>query len=63
MYFFDHDPPHFHVIAGGKECQMQVSDQSVMAGKVSRKAMNAARSWAAKNSALLMSKWSELHAE
>lgn len=61
MYFDDHNPPHFHVVAQGREAQVAIASLEVMRGEVDRRAMREAREWAESNRTLLWSKWEELN--
>lgn len=58
MFFEDHDPPHFHVLAREGAAQVRIDTLEVlnMSGRIDlREALN----WAADNKDLLQAKWDE----
>ncbi|WP_295466565.1 DUF4160 domain-containing protein [uncultured Pseudomonas sp.] len=62
LYAADHLPPHFHVrMQDGREALVQISDLSVLSGRIARRELAPALAWAANNRALLCSKWKELN--
>jgi hypothetical protein len=62
MYFFDHDPPHFHVVTRDRrEAQVRISNFTVIAGDVPTMTMQSALAWARRNRFVLVAKWRELH--
>jgi len=58
MFFADHNPPHFHVLAREGAAQVRIDTLEVIAssGKVD---LNEALAWAAENRAFLEEKWRE----
>lgn len=58
MYFDDHNPPHFHVLARDGAAQVRIDTLEVMqmSGKID---VREALGWAAGNRALLETKWDE----
>lgn len=62
MYYRDHEPPHFHIVTRDRrETQIRIEDLTVIIGDVQQKIVREALSWAAKNRAILLEKWQELH--
>ena len=61
MYFFDHNPPHFHVVTPDGEAQMALASLEIMEGQVDRRAEREARDWAEHNRDLLWLKWEEFN--
>jgi hypothetical protein len=58
MYFEDHNPPHFHVLANdGREAQLRLGTLEVLHGVVDRRALMEARNWARDNAAFLQETW------
>ena len=48
MYFEDHNPPHFHVLANdGREAQVRLGSLRVLNGEVDKRALAEAREWGA----------------
>lgn len=45
----------------GREALVQISDLSVLSGRIARRELAPALAWAAENRALLCSKWKELN--
>jgi hypothetical protein len=45
MYVEDHPPPHFHARYGNHEALIRVSDGSVYAGSLPRRALRLVRAW------------------
>jgi len=60
IYPGDHNPPHFHGLAGDRAAQIAIADLSVMAGRLPRAKMRAVREWAAENRVLLAREWVRL---
>jgi len=58
MFFGDHHPPHFHVLARDGAAQVRIEPLEVMnmSGKLD---MREALDWAALNRDMLMVKWEE----
>jgi len=63
MYYGDHPPPHFHVIAGKDRAMIDILTLEVLAGKVPAQALKEARGWASANRDLLHAKWTEFNEE
>ena len=62
LYAADHLPPHFHVRANdGREALVELSTLAVLAGRIPRRELAEAMTWAANNHELLQAKWKELN--
>lgn len=60
IYFGDHNPPHFHIVAKEFSTKIQISDLSVMAGSAPNRTVKQACAWAAKNRAFVWQKCYEI---
>jgi len=61
MYFEDHNPPHFHIVSPTQEAVVEIATLTVAAGSMAPARLRTALEWAARNRALLLNKWNELH--
>ena len=63
IYPGDHNPPHFHLKGPDSRALVDMVTLQVIAGKASKKDLEAAREWAQKseNLALLVSEWRRLN--
>ena len=62
MYFDDHNPPHFHVLAhDGREAQVRLGTLAVLKGDAGRRAMSEALEWARKNATFLEETWNDFN--
>lgn len=57
----DHNPPHFHVVAGDYQISILLSDFTPMAGSMDRKSLSIALEWAEKNKGVLNDEWQRLN--
>ena len=57
MYWRDHAPPHFHAIYAGEEAQILISDGSILAGSIPRRAANLVKEWAQLHHDELAANW------
>jgi uncharacterized protein DUF4160 len=57
MYFDDHPPPHFHVIAGDEEGKFRIDTLECWAGEVDPREVREALEWAGENRELLYALW------
>jgi hypothetical protein len=57
MYVEDHPPPHFHARYGEHEALIRVSDGSVYAGWLPRRALRLVRAWRALHREELEEAW------
>jgi hypothetical protein len=61
MYFFDHDPPHFHATYGGAEAQIRISPVGLLDGGLPPRALALVVEWATLHQAELVDNWRRLH--
>lgn len=62
IYIGDHLPPHFHIVLNdGRDCLVEIETLAVLAGKLPRRAIAPALTWAADNRAALRAKWKEFN--
>ncbi len=47
LYYRDHEPAHFHAVAGDDEMLVRITDMSVMAGDLPTSQRRAVLAWAA----------------
>lgn len=45
MYYYDHQPPHFHAIYAGEEALILIGSGDLYAGNVSRRALRLVQEW------------------
>jgi hypothetical protein len=57
MYYRDHQPPHFHAIYGDDEALISIDSLSVIAGKLSPRAMGLVIEWASQHRRELGRAW------
>jgi len=60
MYFFDHAPPHFHVLYNEYEELIEIRNLETYSGYVPAKQRRKVIKWAEENQNYLMQKWKEL---
>jgi nicotinamide mononucleotide adenylyltransferase len=63
MYFGDHPPPHFHVISGAEEIQVEIETLAVIKGEADPRDTAEALEWAASNREELRARWREYSEE
>lgn len=63
MYFFDHEPPHFHAAYAGAEAQIRIAPLGLMDGELPSRALALVTEWASLHQAELMDNWLRLHAD
>ena len=63
MYFFDHDPPHFHAKYGDAEAQFRVRPFGVLNGVLPPRALALVAEWSALHEAEILENWRRLHAD
>jgi hypothetical protein len=63
IYVFanDHSPPHFHVVSAEFEAMVSFDTFEVIRGRISRRALEAARGWARENMEVLQREWARLN--
>ncbi len=59
MYYREHQPPHFHAIYGDEEALVSTDTLSVIAGKLSPRAMGLVVEWASMHRDELHRAWSQ----
>lgn len=57
MYYFDHNPPHFHAQYGGMQALIRISDGEIIAGMLPPTAAKLVREWALDRRAALELNW------
>ncbi len=57
MYFNDHNPPHFHVIYGGEQAQIDIYTLSVIDGNLPPRALGLVVEWASQHQEELVDDW------
>jgi hypothetical protein len=60
MYFFDHDPPHFHATYSGSEAQLRIRPVGLMDGTLPPRALALVVEWARLHEAELLENWRRL---
>jgi hypothetical protein len=63
MYFFDHEPPHFHASYSGAEAQFRIDPIGLLAGDFPPRALALVVEWATLHRAELLDNWRRLHAD
>lgn len=63
MYYRDHQPPHFHAEYGDDEVLILISDLSVYAGHLPRRAQRLVLEWAGLHQAELAALWNLAQAQ
>jgi hypothetical protein len=61
MYFFDHDPPHFHAIYGEAEAKVRIAPFGLLAGSLPPRVLALVLEWATLHEEELMRNWRRLH--
>ncbi|TFF20402.1 DUF4160 domain-containing protein [Jiella endophytica] len=57
MYYFDHNPPHFHAQYGSARALVRLSDGEVLAGHLPTTAERLVRQWAVDRHNALLLNW------
>lgn len=60
MYFFDHNPPHFHAIYNEFEELIEIESLVTLKGQLPNKQRKLVINWAGANQDYLRKKWEEL---
>jgi hypothetical protein len=65
MYFFDHQPPHFHAYYGGAEAQFHIQPVGLLGGDLPPRALALVVEWARArlHEAELAENWRRLHSD
>lgn len=61
MFADDHNPPHFHVVAGERQIAIRISDLVPLAGAMDRRSLATALQWAEQNKGRLNDEWQRLN--
>ena len=59
MYYREHAPPHFHALYAGQEVEVAIADLSVLAGRLSPRAMGLVVEWASARREELRRAWDQ----
>jgi len=57
LFFNEHDPPHFHAEYGSERMAVRIDSLSVMAGKLSPRALGLVMEWASLHQKELLDAW------
>lgn len=57
MYYFDHNPPHFHVVYGEYEAVFMIDEIRLMKGNVPNRVERMVKEWGSLNIELLKENW------
>lgn len=57
VYWGDHPPPHFHARYGGEKASISIEDLSIVAGRLSPRALGLVMEWAALHQDELREVW------
>lgn len=60
LYFYDHNPPHFHAFYAEFEVLVEISTKSVMQGEMPKKQLKKVLDFANHNEEELLEIWNEL---
>lgn len=63
MYFGDHPPPHFHIIAGDEAAVFLIETLELWAGEIDRRDAAEALDWATDKREDLWARWQEYSEE
>lgn len=57
MYFYDHNPPHFHAIYGDSEAVFKIDTLEILQGSLPPRVIGLVIEWAELNKNALMQNW------
>jgi hypothetical protein len=63
MYFFDHEPPHFHAHYGDSEAQFRIHPIGLLGGDLPPRVLALVVEWGKLHEAELMENWRRLHSD
>ena len=63
MYFFDHEPPHFHASYAGHEAQVRIDSVGLLNGELPARTFALVREWATLHQAELLDNWRRLQSD
>ena len=61
IYFADHPPPHFHVVASEFGARIEIETLSTIDGRLPPAIRRRVMRWASENKALLTRRWNEIN--
>jgi hypothetical protein len=63
MYFFDHEPPHFHASYGGSEARVRIEPIGVLSGDLPPRPLALVVEWARLHRSELLDNWCRLYSD
>lgn len=63
MYFFDHEPPHFHAAYGGAEVRVLIDPVGLLDGDIPPRPLALVVEWTRLHRDELIENWRRLHAD
>ncbi|HLR38253.1 MAG TPA: DUF4160 domain-containing protein [Chitinophagaceae bacterium] len=57
LYFFDHNPPHFHARYGNEEVVISILDLTELYGHIPKRAFSLVIEWASQHRTELLDNW------
>jgi hypothetical protein len=63
MYFFDHEPPHFHAQYGRDEAVVRIQPLGLLAGDLPARPLALVIEWARLHQDDLLENWARLHSD
>lgn len=60
LYFFDHQPPHFHAIYAEYQVLIEIETLAIYSGSLLSKQLKKVMEWASKNQDYLRKKWENI---
>lgn len=63
MYFFDHDPPHFHADLGDARAQLRIDPVGLLDGDIPPRTLALVVEWAKLHRDELLENWRRLHSD
>ena len=63
MYFFDHEPPHFHATYASFEAQIRIDPVGLLAGDLPPRVLALVVEWATLHKSELLENWRRLHSD
>ena len=62
MYYNDHNPPHFHVLYNEYDAEIEISNLTILEGKLPPRVLGLAMEWAELHKKELIDDWNLLQA-
>ncbi len=63
MYFFDHEPCHFHATYGSMEAQVRIDPVGLLSGNLPPRPLALVVEWATLHQSELLENWRRLHSD